>query len=131
MLYPVFISLLIAVIFAALLPSVFKREGPGPMSGSLFFFFIIFLFSWAVGSWITPIGPLFYGVPWLGYLIIGLFTMLLIAALVPAKPEKPETPFEQAEEEAEQARALGITFGFFFWTLMIVLLFAGIASLVF
>ena len=57
--------------------------------------------------------------------------MLLIAALVPAKAEKPETPFEQAEEEAEQARALGITFGFFFWTLMIVLLFAGIANLVF
>ena len=57
--------------------------------------------------------------------------MLLIAALIPTKPKKPETPFEQAEEEAEAAKALGITFGFFFWTLMIILLAAGITSLIF
>ncbi len=134
MFYPLLFAFIFALIFAALLPGVLRREGPGPMNGILFFFVIIFLFSWGIGSWVEPIEPVAYDTSWVGFLLIALFAMLLIAALVPARDPEPRTPLEEAakkEAEEQAATAVGLTFGAFFWILMIGLLIAGILSLIF
>ena len=74
-----------------------------------------------------PIGPVNWGVPWLSYLLIAFFVTLLIGALIPSSRPRPPiiTKTELDEEISEQgtsATAVGITFGLFFWLLIIALL---------
>lgn len=132
MFYPVLISFLFALFFAAMLPSVFKREGPGPWRGMLFFFLIIFFFSWAIGSWTEPFGPMIYGTTWLDYLIIAFIIMLVIGTLTPpARSRKFGTKDVHKHDVDEEAAALiGVSFGFFFWTLLLVLIGVGIYKLI-
>ncbi len=84
------------------------------------FFLILFLLIWASGIWITPFGPLVWGVPWLTLLLVGIIFALLLMALLPP-PRRPRTPreaIEQAEAEEETTWAISI----FFWLLVIFLI---------
>jgi hypothetical protein len=119
-------SVLLALILAMVLGYGFSRRGPGPAGGMLFLFLIIFMFTWAIGVWIEPIGPVNWGVPWINYLLVALFIALLLGALIP--PSKPRSPIiskadmdEKIRDEARVVTATEITFGFFFWLLMIAL----------
>jgi hypothetical protein len=78
--------------------------------------FILFLATWAGGLWVMPFGPVWWGVPWLPFLLVGLFIALLLAALIPGETQRPrpKTPSEiqrQAHADAESIIALDI----FFW----------------
>lgn len=122
-------SLAFSSIVSLLLTYGFKRKGPGPANGLLFFMVIIFMFSWSIGAWLAPFGPVHWGVPWVGYLILTLIVMMLIGVIVPrSKPPKQKvekrtlSDYELFEKEAN-AYPLGITFGMFFW-IMILLLFS-------
>lgn len=124
-----------ALVFALLLTYVFERKGPGPAEGLLFFILIIFMFSWVIGSWITPIGPLIMGVPWIEYLFLAFIFMLLLGVLLPpSKPpykteNKPLSDNELFHEKAAATYPLSITFGIFFWVTMIILLVMGIVKI--
>jgi hypothetical protein len=132
MFFPIIISFVFAILFAVLLPSLFRRDGPGPWRGILFYFLIIFLFTWAVGSWISPVGPVAYGTSWMGYLFIAFFIMILIGVLVPPSPPAPPTENEKDMRDINRRTSgdyTGISFGVFFWALIIILLGAGITHM--
>ena len=104
-------SVIFALIFSILLAYVFKRRGPGPAGGVLFIFLIIFMFTWAIGTWVEPIGPVTWGVPWLSYLIIAFFITLVIGALIPSASPRPPviTKPELDEEVSEEAYPADLT----------------------
>ncbi|MGM0649629.1 MAG: hypothetical protein ACQES1_03865 [Bacteroidota bacterium] len=131
MLFPIIISCVFAIVFAILLPALFRRDGPGPLRGMVFYFLIIFLFTWAIGSWVTPVGPVAFSTSWLGYLIIAFFIMILIGVLVPPRNKKAMTTEPERVNTHKRPRDnnTGITFGVFFWALIIILLAAGIINI--
>lgn len=116
------LALLIASIFASLLVGLLGRRGPGPFSGLLFFLLLLFLAVWAGGIWITPVGPVAWGVSWVTFLVLGLvFSMLLAAAIPPIKPRSLKR-HKPSPEETVAAEAAEIAVDFFFWILIFVLL---------
>jgi len=128
-------SLAFSLIFSLLLTYGFKRKGPGPGNGLLFFLVIIFMFSWSIGAWLAPFGPVHWGVPWLGYLVLTLLIMLLIGVIVPRSEseeqkvaEKTLSDYELFEKKAN-AYPFGITFGFFFWIMILLLLLIAVFKL--
>lgn len=121
----IIISALLALVFSVLLFYGFRRRIPDITNGLLFLFIIIFMFTWAVGAWLTPVGPSAWGVSWLGYLLIAVLVMLLLAAILPpAEPGSPTIPEPGSEEEREvkeETKLMTRTFGIFFWILVIAL----------
>lgn len=108
-------ALFIGIVLSLLLVGVLGRRGPGPLLGFMFFFLLLFLFTWAGGVWLVPAGPVAWGqFPWLSVLILGLIVALLLAAVT--EPHRPRqlTPGEAAAEAEEVA----VTFTAFFWILL-------------
>ena len=99
-------SFVCSIIFAVFLTFIFKRRGPGPFDGMLYFFGIIFSFTLAMGVWLHPFGPTFNGVPWLGVIGTALLITLLIAELIPHKDAgryvKTKKELEAEEEKDEE-----------------------------
>lgn len=127
-------SVVFALLFAILLAYIFRKRGPGPAGGVFFIFLLILTFTWAIGAWVEPIGPVTWGVPWLSYLIIAFFITLLIGALIPSSRSRStvitkEEVDKETREEEETATAVGITFGVFFWFLIIALLVIGLLKI--
>jgi hypothetical protein len=121
----ILVSALCALIFSLLLIYGIRRKVPGPLNGVLFLFLIIFMFTWAIGSWLVPVGPVHWGISWLGYLLVSILVSLLLATILPpvrpgsrviAKPEIDETV-----RNRELSRTLEITFGILFWVMILVL----------
>jgi hypothetical protein len=96
-----FFSFFCSCIFAVFLTYVFKRHGPGPFNGILYFFAIIFSFTLAMAVWLHPIGPRLGGVPWLTIIGGGLLIMLIIAEVLPHK-EKGKYVKTQKDLEVEK-----------------------------
>ena len=123
-------ALLFSFFFAIVLSSVliygFRRSVPGPWNGIPMTFLLIFMFTWAIGSWIEPIGPDYWGVYWLGYLLIAVLVTMLVGLFLPPRPPRnriiSKTEVDEEVRQSETSRAIEITFGFFFWFLIIVLL---------
>lgn len=125
-------SIVIALLIALLLP-VSGRRGPAGFAG-FFFFFLIFLFAgWAASLWLVPVGPVFYGVYWLGPLVVTLLLALILMAVIPAsKPRSGADEVVRSEPETDTKTnvryAVGIGFTIFFWIAMIGLLVAVYAG---
>lgn len=111
-------ALLFALLFAGILLLPLRRRGPGPMHGLLYFFLILFLAIWAGGVWVTPVGPPAWGVPWMGFLAVGVILALLLAAMSPREPGVGRPPGE-ADRVAPTVVA---TLGVFFYILLLGLL---------
>ena len=124
-------ALLIALILAAVFVPLLGWRRPGDTIGDeleedaagwgaafLFFFLIVFLFTVAAGLWLEPVGPVAWGVPWLGFLFIGILVALLLAAAAPP-PRRGPRPMEGTEEQLDIEEAAGL--GLFFWLLIFVL----------
>lgn len=122
------LALLLAALVAAVLATTRRSEDAGLAAVFVFFFLLLFPLIWAAGVWMTPVGPLAWGVPWLGYLLISLFLLvLLLAAAAPSGPTRrvgDVTP-EDAGEEALKGTV--VFFGLFFWVLVIAAAVAVIA----
>jgi hypothetical protein len=117
--YALFIGLGIAWLFGRALGT------RGPWNSFFWFFFVIFLFSWGGGIWITPFGPTGWGVSWLPFLFMGFFITLLLSAATPRsarnrrganrKAVEAKNLKEQVAENKESEAALGA----FFWILIV------------
>ena len=114
------LALVFAALVAALLAATRRSEDTGITPFFIFFFLLLFPLIWAAGVWMTPIGPPVRGVPWLGFLLVSLFLLvLLLAAAAPSgSPRRAGdvTP-ENAGEEALKGTV--VFFGLFFWVLVI------------
>ncbi len=118
-------SALFAIIASTVLIYGFRRYLPGPVNGLVFMFLIIFMFTWAVGSWLVPIGPVSWGVAWLGYLLIAFLITLLLGVLIPPAPPRSrviaKAELDEEVKNRKTSNALQTTFGILFWILILVL----------
>jgi Ca2+/Na+ antiporter len=115
-----FLDMLVALLIALLLTglfSVFHKQKAGAVL--LLFFAVVFLATWAGGVWISPYELTLGGASWLSFLIVGLITAFLLAALIP--------PFHfwssRARHKEEETQPL-VLFNIFFWVLLLVLCIA-------
>jgi hypothetical protein len=134
MYFPIILfSAFFALVFASTLALGFRRRGPGPVNGILFLFLIIFMFTWAFGSWMEPIGPIHWNGSWLGYLFVAFLLMLLLGALIPpSRPRNRIITKAELDDEVNQKKAsnvIEITLGIFFWFMIIALFVLAIIRL--
>jgi hypothetical protein len=119
-----FITLILTLIFAVGL----RRQSWG--GGLIVFFLILFLATWAGGVWITPFGPLWFGISWLPFLFVGLVIALLLTATIRPNHVRPrrrggvEMP---TRSDTEAVAALDV----FMWVLIGGLLIAILAGYIF
>ncbi|HEY9176434.1 MAG TPA: hypothetical protein VIN07_02025 [Flavipsychrobacter sp.] len=133
MITAIVISVALALIGSSLLLFVFNRRVPGPGRGMLYLFLIILLFSWAGGAWIHPADS---SLTWAGYAVVAFLVILLLGALLPRLPKgtsprgsiTTRVTSQDLEQREEEAEALDVTFGLFFWLLLLALLATGIAG---
>jgi hypothetical protein len=111
-------TLLAALIFALLFTLIFSLglRRRGPWDNFWLFFVIVFLAVLAGGLWITPSGPLTWGVHWLPMFFIALLVSLLLASATPVR--KPRTMTE-AMKRADEEDAVVAVLGIFFWVMII------------
>ena len=132
--YSIIISILFALVFAVLLAFPFRRRVAGPFNGMLFLFFIIFLFTWSIGSWMEPVGPMLGGVSWLGYLLVAVLVMLLLGAMLPPSPGRSriirKSEIDENVKEREISQAVSVTIGIFFWIMVLILFGLGIYQMI-
>jgi len=121
----ILVSAVCALLFSLLLVYGLRRRVPGPLNGILFLFLIIFMFTWAVGSWLVPVGPVHWGISWLGYLLVAVVVSLLLATLLPPfRPRSriiPKAEVDETVRNREFSRTLEVTFGILFWVMILVL----------
>ena len=120
------ISLIIALILTGLYMLV--RRGAGPGTGLIWLFLVIFLATWAGGTWVRPFGPTLWGIHWTAFLLVGVVIVLfLIVAIPPKAPRgRQETldMLERIEEKKEIEEVVYITLSIFLWILLSLLLLA-------
>jgi hypothetical protein len=71
-----FIALILTFVFAV----GFRRQSWG--GGLVIFFLVMFLATWAGGVWVIPFGPIWWGVSWLPFLLVGIVMALLLTAIM-------------------------------------------------
>ena len=104
----------------------------GPWGSFMWFFLVVFLFSWAGGAWLMPFGPQWRGIGVLPIIFVGILVALLLTAASPrtsrrrwAAREKaaPDSAHEKAMADAQSKADVDI----FFWVLIICLLLFAIS----
>lgn len=114
------LALFLAILFTIIFATGLRGQGWG--MGLLFFFLILFLVTWAGGLWLTPIGPVWGGVPWFSYLMVALVIGLLLATLT---PDRRRIPGDLSAKRKSEARAeTVIAVDVLFWLLVLGLLIA-------
>jgi hypothetical protein len=109
--------LIIGVSLTALLGGGYRKRGG---SGILLFFLILFVGTWGIGVWITPMGPALYGGYWLSFLLVGIVIALLMAA-IPGYSEESQREMP-VEDNGVTERKSVYAFNIFFWVLLVFLL---------
>jgi hypothetical protein len=107
-------ALVIGLLLTGLFNLLFRNRGPWGLWWV--FLIVVFFATWAGGVWVTPFGPIWFGVAWLPFLLIGFLVALLLAAATPTQlPRTRSEAIAQAEAESAGAVALSV----FFWVLLI------------
>jgi hypothetical protein len=100
-------------------------------TGSLRLFLIIFLATWAGGIWLKPFGPSLWGIHWLGFLVAGLFVLIILVITTPNRAPKGRRETLDILEKVARNRELDqityLTLGVFFWILLAFLIIAIIS----
>lgn len=112
-------ALLLAVLVTSVLVAVRPRDGAPPAALFIFFFIMVFPLIWAGGAWLTPVGPVFGGVAWLGFALVSLFLLLLILAAVPAQARRRREDIVPEHATEETLAGTALFFGLFFWLLLV------------
>lgn len=120
-----FIDLLLALVVALVVSSIFafgfRRRGLWPRFW--LFFLVVFLFTWAGGIWLHPIGPTIKGVFWIPFLLIALLIALFLAAAVPRSHIQSRTS-ESPDLKKARRSEVNAFLGVFFWILVMILIAA-------
>jgi hypothetical protein len=124
------LELLIAISISLVLSALFVlvTQRGERRTGFFWLFVIVFLVTWAGGVWLRPFGPTLWGVYWFGFLLAGLFILLLLAIFIPQKPVRGRRETLDILEKVARKRELDtftyITLGVFFWILLAALIIA-------
>lgn len=121
----IILTILLAAVIGVMFYYIFRYRGPWGTFWS--FLLILILAGLAAEAWITPMGPVAWGVAWIPTIFVILLFALLLAAAAPPRPARRiREPVPETEEEAAVIALSG-----FFWIFMIFLLVAviwGIAA---
>jgi hypothetical protein len=118
----VIFAIALGVLFALLFGSLFGSSERVP--GFLMLFLVFFLFAWAGGLWIGPLGPAIVGVYWLPGFVVTLLIFLLIGGISYHRP----TSTRETEAEIEARRTTAAAFGILIWILIAALVVAVIVA---
>jgi hypothetical protein len=121
----IFAELVFSLAIALFYTIVFAVAGRRTKSTSriALFFLIIFLASWAGGVWITPVGPVFLGVYWRAFFIVGLVFALLLEGLN-AVSGRPDSRTKDIDVEAKEIEKV-VSFVFLILFLAFVIIIAA------
>ncbi|MCA1764191.1 MAG: hypothetical protein LC664_14545 [Flavobacteriales bacterium] len=109
--------ILIALVVGSLFYYGFRRRGPW---GSYWtFILVVFLILLLFDVYTEPMGPIYYGIPWIDLIIIGLLFAFLLAASGSRYPRHRDAETDPAEKSRD-----AVAIGFFFWGLVIFFLIA-------
>lgn len=99
--FPIGFALLVALALTALLALLTERESG--LAALIPAFLILFLFPWAGGLWLAPVGPALFGFAWVPILVVAgiLFFVLLVAS----PPRKSRVHREQVRRKRRELRA--------------------------
>lgn len=128
----ILVALLIAVGITLVLVGALGWRRPGAAGSetvvlsAVFFFVVLFLATWAFGVWITPFGPVAWGVPWLGWLVVALVVALLLGSVSQAGLGRGSSRSGSTASTMDVTPTTG--FGLMFWALVCALLLAAIAG---
>lgn len=116
---------LIALFVASLFFYGFRKRIP---FGTFWIFLLLtFLAAWSARLWITPIGPVAWGIAWIPILFFVLvFGVILAAALWSANTAR-KTVNDEGVKEAEEPKT-GVGLNIFFWIVIIFLVLAIISG---
>jgi hypothetical protein len=120
------IAFAVAIALTSIIILFLRRK---PLGGGVAgLFVLIFLATWAGGLWLRPFGPLWSGIAWLPFVVIGILLFLLFSATHnPAPPRnRHETLdyFKKVREEEEVEEVAYQSLNIFFWVLISILLAA-------
>ena len=107
----------IALIFLLLSTLVLKRTW---LWSPWWTFFVVFLAAWAGSLWITPIGPLLFGIYWLPMIYVAFIFIVLLAAV--SRPGSQRTKVETISQVKQEEAAVEKVLNAFFWLLLISLI---------
>jgi hypothetical protein len=132
----IIISILCALGSALLLSYAFNRKGPGPANGLIFLMTIVFLFSWVIGGWVSPVGPVHWNVPWLGYLLVALFVTVLLLVVLPNEKTKNKYTHRAATDDElfrknAKSDPLKTSISIYFWLMVILFLAFAIIRIIY
>lgn len=121
------IAILISLIF------FYALSARGPWGSLWSFFLIILLLVWGASLWVSPVGPVYWGVAWAPLIFIAIVVAVLLAA-IPTSGSHPkkrrgdvgDPGFGTGTASDEEKAAAGAV-GFMFWVL-IGLLIVGIVA---
>jgi hypothetical protein len=114
---------LLITVAIILIFSIFSKNA---WRGFWIFFSIIFLATLSGQLWITPFGPVTWGISWVPLILVALFFYMLLFALIPPQPITP-MPVEDKKTEKTSTPSL-LALGLFFWIVIILLLASVIAG---
>ncbi|MGK7389677.1 MAG: hypothetical protein ACNS60_04975 [Candidatus Cyclobacteriaceae bacterium M2_1C_046] len=112
-------AIVIALVIGAIFYYGFKSTGPW---GSFWaFFLVLFFIIWIAAIATDPYGPVYWGIAWFDFFIIGLLFALLLAAATPSRVDRRRyreyyTTTPEAEEEAGRT---AVAIGVWFWAMII------------
>lgn len=122
-------TLLFAVFFTVVFSYVlFNRRDYQSMFG---YFLMLFLASWALAIWVTPIGPLYFGVP-LFSLFLGTFLIALLLGVFNDTRKLTRLSDKKVVEVPSATRPAPYSPGIYYWTVAVLLVaviliaFAGV-----
>lgn len=96
----------------------------GPWDSFFWFFAMIFLFTWGIGSWMVPFGPVGWGVAWTPFVVTGLLMALLLTAVTPRKNRRRTRRGRASGTPGAVAQAIesrAETMDLYFWILVVAL----------
>ncbi|HCY86120.1 MAG TPA: hypothetical protein DHV36_13365 [Desulfobacteraceae bacterium] len=108
-------SIIIAVALSIALTGLLEWRRPGEnsfLANLGFVFVLLFLFAWAGGVWLTPMGPMMWGGYWVSFLVFPVLVGLVMAMLIP--PNRPKNRREQIAQK-QRVKAASTALGVFFW----------------
>lgn len=118
------LSVAVAFILSLLFSWLLRRGGP--RFGFPLFFLVIFLITLAGGLWLKPFGPLYWGVYWLPFIVVGIIGSVLLFLAAPKRPpfNRKETleMLERIEKEKELERMAHLSFNMVIQVLVIILI---------
>jgi hypothetical protein len=119
-------ALIVAIFFSVLLVFALGWERPdrkGILHTIGYVFIIIFLFTWAGGVWLTPLGTTIGSVRWLPFFIVGFIVTLMLITLIPPRRRRDRSTIEVVEKNGDERinRETAKVLNIFFWVLVIIL----------